>query len=151
MFVSSQIRVNMGQDYSYSQPSSSEYDITSLLEEEAALYADEAAALYADEAESSYMIGEPAEYPPRAEPVTQLSRNNSTDLMAMEEMSDDLQTQLSQLKDQGIKSEQKLVKLEKTVVVCLLVCVLLLMGLVFIYLRGRASKGTYKLKSYAAI
>ncbi|KAJ4889096.1 Uncharacterized protein Rs2_28844 [Raphanus sativus] len=99
----------------------------------------------------SYMIGEPTEYPPRAEPVTQLSRNNSTDLMAMEEMSDDLQTQLSQLKDQGIKSEQKLVKLEKTVVVCLLVCVLLLMGLVFIYLCGRASKGTYKLKSYAAI
>ncbi|KAJ4917869.1 Uncharacterized protein Rs2_03419 [Raphanus sativus] len=98
----------MGQDYSYSQPSSSEYDITSLLVEEAALYA--------DEAESSYMITEPAEYPPRTEAVTQLSRHNSTDLMAMEEMSDDLQTQLSQLKDQGIKSEQKLVKLEKTMV-----------------------------------
>ncbi|KAG2329621.1 hypothetical protein Bca52824_000801 [Brassica carinata] len=58
--------VNMGQDYSYSQPSSSEYDITSLLEEEAALYA--------DEAESSYMVAEPAQYPPRAEAVTQLSR-----------------------------------------------------------------------------
>ncbi|KAG2243693.1 hypothetical protein Bca52824_094453 [Brassica carinata] len=125
----------MGQDYSYSQPSSSEYDLTSLLEEEAALYA--------DEAESSYMVAEPAQYPPPAEAVTQLGTQNSVDLMAMEEMSDDLQTQLSELKEQGIKSEQKLLKLEKTVVVCLLVSALVLIGLVFIFLRGRASKGTY--------
>ncbi|KAH0902039.1 hypothetical protein HID58_041542 [Brassica napus] len=42
----------MGQDYSYTQPSSSdEYDLTSLLEAEAALYA--------EEAESSYNIVEP--------------------------------------------------------------------------------------------
>ncbi|KAL0693882.1 hypothetical protein Bca4012_061062 [Brassica carinata] len=118
----------MGQITILSQPCSSEYDITSLLEEEAALYA--------DEAESSYMVAEPAQYPPRAEAVTQLRRHNSADLMAMEEMSDDLQTQLSELKEQGIKSEQKLVKLEKTMVVCLLVSVLVLIGLVFIFLRG---------------
>ncbi|KAG2315471.1 hypothetical protein Bca52824_018593 [Brassica carinata] len=50
----------MGHDYSYSQPSSSdEYDITSLLQAEAELYA--------DEAESSYTIAEPVQYPPQPE------------------------------------------------------------------------------------
>ncbi|KAG2269543.1 hypothetical protein Bca52824_064098 [Brassica carinata] len=50
----------MGQDYSYSQPSSSdEFDITSLLQAEAELYA--------DEAESSYNMSEPFQYPPQPE------------------------------------------------------------------------------------
>ncbi|KAL0834355.1 hypothetical protein Bca101_086244 [Brassica carinata] len=50
----------MGQDYSYTQPSSSnEYDITSLLQAEAELYA--------DGAESSYHIAEPVQYPPQPE------------------------------------------------------------------------------------
>ena len=69
----------------------------------------------------------------------------------MEEMRD-FQTQLRQLKDQGNESEQKLVKLEKTVcelskkksevtngfelVVCLMVCVLVLIGLVVMFLPG---------------
>ncbi|KAG2315376.1 hypothetical protein Bca52824_018498 [Brassica carinata] len=49
----------MGQDYSYSQPSSSsEYDITSLLGE---------AQLYADEAQSSYNIADPVQYTPQPE------------------------------------------------------------------------------------
>ncbi|XP_013617752.1 PREDICTED: glutathione S-transferase T2-like [Brassica oleracea var. oleracea] len=52
----------MGQDYSYSQPSSSEeydIDITSLLQAEADIYA--------DEAESSQNIAEPFQYPPQPE------------------------------------------------------------------------------------
>ena len=73
------------------------------------------------------------------------------DVAVMEEMSD-FQTQLRQLKDQGNESEQKLVKLENTVcelsknksgatngfelVVCLMVCVLVLIGLVVMFLPG---------------
>ncbi|CDY59377.1 BnaUnng00620D [Brassica napus] len=50
----------MGQDYSYSQPSSSdEYDITSLIQAEAELYG--------DEAESNYHIAEPLQYQPQPE------------------------------------------------------------------------------------
>ena len=50
----------MGQNYSYSQPSSSdEFDITSLLQAEAELYA--------DEAESSYNMAGPFQYPPQPE------------------------------------------------------------------------------------
>ncbi|XP_013601466.1 PREDICTED: uncharacterized protein LOC106308908 [Brassica oleracea var. oleracea] len=164
----------MEKDYSYNQPSSSdEYDITSLLQAEAEMYA--------DEAESSYNIAEPVQYPPQpeaddgipttcycgGEPVVATSytpkdpgRRYFTcdnvddgdchvrkwwDVAVMEEMSD-FQTQLRQLKDQGNESEEKLVKLEKTVcelskkksrvtngfelVVCLMVCVLVLIGLV---------------------
>ncbi|KAG5391437.1 hypothetical protein IGI04_021400 [Brassica rapa subsp. trilocularis] len=49
-------QTTMGQDYSYSQPSSSsEFDMTSLLLAEAKAYA--------DEAESSYPIEEPVQYP----------------------------------------------------------------------------------------
>ena len=64
----------------------------------------------------------------------------------------DFQTQLRQLKDQGNESEQKLVNLEKTVcelfkkksgvtngfelVVCLMVCVLVLIGLVVMFRPG---------------
>ncbi|KAG2245034.1 hypothetical protein Bca52824_093135 [Brassica carinata] len=52
---------NMGQDYSYSQPSSSSdsIDITSLLHAEAELYA--------DEGQSSYNNPEPVQYPPQQE------------------------------------------------------------------------------------
>ena len=61
----------------------------------------------------------------------------------MEEMRD-FQTQLRQLKDQGNESEQKLVLLEKTVYelskkksgVKLMVSLLVLIGLVFLFLRG---------------
>ncbi|WZZ75054.1 hypothetical protein YC2023_086424 [Brassica napus] len=50
----------MGQDYSYSQPSSSdEFDMTYLLEAEAALYA--------DEGHSSFSVGEPVRNPPEAD------------------------------------------------------------------------------------
>ncbi|KAL0668134.1 hypothetical protein Bca4012_030838 [Brassica carinata] len=51
----------MGQDYSYSQPSSSSnsVDITSLLEAEGQMYA--------DEAESSYFNAEAIEYQPQPE------------------------------------------------------------------------------------
>ncbi|KAG2313256.1 hypothetical protein Bca52824_024813 [Brassica carinata] len=52
--------MNMGLDYSYTQPSSSdEYDITSLLQEEADLYA--------DEAQSTCNIAGPYHYPPKPE------------------------------------------------------------------------------------
>ncbi|KAG2289134.1 hypothetical protein Bca52824_048738 [Brassica carinata] len=53
---------NMGQDYSYTQPSSSEdssLDITSLLQAEADIYA--------DEAQSMHNISEPYHYPPQPE------------------------------------------------------------------------------------
>nr|VDD56020.1 unnamed protein product [Brassica oleracea] len=57
----------MGQDYSYSQPSSSdEYDITSLLQAEAEMYADEAETLKTPNI-SSYNIAEPVQYPPQPE------------------------------------------------------------------------------------
>ncbi|KAL0702583.1 hypothetical protein Bca4012_058705 [Brassica carinata] len=134
----------MGQDYSYSQPSSSSnsLDITSLLEAEAQMYADEAV--------SSYCNAEPFQYPPQpeaddgipttcyccAEPVVGCSytpkdpyRRYFTcenvddgdchvwkwwDVAVMEEMRD-FQRELRQLKSQGNESEQKLLNLEKTV------------------------------------
>ncbi|KAG2260624.1 hypothetical protein Bca52824_079918 [Brassica carinata] len=133
----------MGQDYSYSQPSSSdEFDMTSLLPAEAELYA--------DEAESSFSIPEPFESQPQpeaddgiptrcfcgAEAVVATSytpkdpgRRYFTcdnvddgdchiwkwwDVAVTEEMSE-LQRQLRQLKDQGFECEQKLLKLQKTV------------------------------------
>ncbi|KAG2322215.1 hypothetical protein Bca52824_015428 [Brassica carinata] len=51
----------MGQDYSYSQSSSSsdEYDITSLIQAEAQLYV--------DEAQSSFDMAETVQYPPQLE------------------------------------------------------------------------------------
>ncbi|KAL0802803.1 hypothetical protein Bca101_057979 [Brassica carinata] len=133
----------MGQ-YSYSQPSSSEeydIDLTSLLQEEADLYADEA---------ESENIVEPVQFesqpdaddgiPTRcycgAAPVvaTAYTRKDPGrryftcenlddgdchvwkwwDLAVMEELSD-FQRQLRELKDHGNKSEQKLKYLEKTV------------------------------------
>ncbi|KAG5405699.1 hypothetical protein IGI04_011818 [Brassica rapa subsp. trilocularis] len=90
----------MGQDYSYTQPSSSdEYDLTSLLEAEAALYA--------EEAESSYNIGEPVQCPPQPFQYLCGGHTNAEEMRAFE-------TQLSLLKDQVRESDQKLAKLEKT-------------------------------------
>ncbi|KAG2253111.1 hypothetical protein Bca52824_083247 [Brassica carinata] len=132
----------MGQDYSYSQPSSSdEFDITSLLQAEAELYA--------DEADSSYNMAEPFQYPPQpeaddgiptcycgGEPVVATSYTSKDpgiryftcdnaddgdchvwkwwDVAVMEEMSD-FQRQLRELKDQSDVNASKLVKLERTV------------------------------------
>ncbi|KAF8096690.1 hypothetical protein N665_0303s0015 [Sinapis alba] len=135
----------MGQDYSYSQPSSSdEYDVgfACLLQAEADGCP--------DETESSYIIAEPVQYPPQpecddgipkrcycgAEPVVGTSYTSKdpgrryftcqnvddgechvwkwVDVAVMEELSD-FGRQVSQLKDQGEKNEQKLVTVEKTV------------------------------------
>ncbi|KAF8049485.1 hypothetical protein N665_2202s0004 [Sinapis alba] len=133
----------MGQDYSYSQPSSSDdFDITSLLEEEAALYA--------DEADSRYHIADAVHYPTQPEAddgipttcycggehvvATSYTRKDPGrryytcdnvddgdchiwkwwDVAVTEEMSD-FQKQLRHLKDQGFECEQKLVKLQKNV------------------------------------
>ncbi|KAF8075486.1 hypothetical protein N665_1090s0002 [Sinapis alba] len=133
----------MGQDYSYSQPSSSDdFDITSLLEEEAALYA--------DEADSRNHIADAVHYPtqPEAddgipttcycggEPVVATSYTRKDpgrryytcdnvddgdchiwkwwDVAVTEEMSD-FQKQLRHLKDQGFECEQKLIKLQKNI------------------------------------
>ena len=134
----------MGQDYSYSQPSSSSdsIDITSLLQAEAELYA--------DEGQSSHNNPEPVQYPPQpeaddgiqticycgGEPVVATSSTHKDpgrryftcenvddgdchiwkwwDVAVMEEMSD-LQRQLRLLKNQGNASEKKLMLLEKSV------------------------------------
>ncbi|CAG7892918.1 unnamed protein product [Brassica rapa] len=133
----------MGQDYSYSQPSSSdEYDITALIEAEAELYG--------DEAESNYHIAEPLQYQPQPEcdegipttcycggdPVVAISSTAKDpgrryftcpnvddgdchiwkwwDVAITEEMRE-LQTQIRQFKDQGFECEQKVIKLQKTV------------------------------------
>ncbi|KAG5410031.1 hypothetical protein IGI04_006350, partial [Brassica rapa subsp. trilocularis] len=132
----------MGQDYSYSQPSSSdEYDITALIQAEVELYG--------DEAESNYHIAEPLQYLPQPEcdegipttcycggdPVVSISSTAKDpgrryftcpnvddgdchiwkwlDVAITEEMRE-LQTQIKQLKDQGFECEQKVVKLQKT-------------------------------------
>ena len=133
----------MGQDYSYSQPSSSsEFDMTSLLLAEAEAYA--------DEAESSYTIEEPVQYPLQpeadegipttcycgAEPVVETSYTPRDpgrryfscvnvddgdchiwkwwDVAIMEEMRD-VQRKIRLLKDQFFETDQKVAKLEKTV------------------------------------
>jgi len=133
----------MGQDYSYSQPSSSsEFDMTSLLLAEAEAYA--------DEAESSYRIEEPVQYPVQpeadegipttcycgAEPVVETSYTRRDpgrryfscvnvddgdchiwkwwDVAIMEEMRD-VQRKIRLLKDQFFETDQKVAKLEKTV------------------------------------
>jgi len=134
----------MGQDYSYSQPSSSSnsLDMSSLLEAEAKLYA--------DEAESPYCNAEPDQFPPQreaddgiptacycgAQPVVECSYTPKDpyirhfmcanvddgdchiwkwwDVALMEEMSE-FQRHLRQLKDQAFECDQKLLKLQKTV------------------------------------
>ncbi|KAL0663928.1 hypothetical protein Bca4012_100765 [Brassica carinata] len=138
----------MGQDYSYSQPSSSdEFDITSLLQAEAELYA--------DEADSSYNMAEPFQYPPQPEAddgiPTCYCGGKWWDVAVMEEMSD-FQRQLRELKDQSDVNASKLVKLERTVgelskkeaevihgfalEVYVMVCGLVLIGLAVMYLHG---------------
>uniref|UniRef100_M4DBE1 Uncharacterized protein n=1 Tax=Brassica campestris TaxID=3711 RepID=M4DBE1_BRACM len=123
----------MRQDYSYTQPSSSdEYDLTSLLEAEAALYA--------EEAESSYNIG----------------YTNAEEMRAFE-------TQLSLLKDQVRESDQKLAKLEKTLCdelckktswvtilgVSLLLSLLLLIAVII--LGGTASKDSTRVSDVETV
>ncbi|KAL0743514.1 hypothetical protein Bca4012_085027 [Brassica carinata] len=134
----------MGQDHSYTQPSSSSasLDITSLLEAEADLYA--------NEAESGYTIAAADHYPaapeadegiPRTcycgtEPVVETSYtpqnpyrryfscNNVDDGdchiwkwwdVAIEEELGETQLQLRMLKDQFFQQDQKVAKLEKIV------------------------------------
>ncbi|CAH8320859.1 unnamed protein product [Eruca vesicaria subsp. sativa] len=134
----------MGQDYSYTQPSSSdEFDMTSLLQEEADLYQ--------DEAESGYATGD-VQYQPQpegdegipltcycgSEPVLQTSYTQRDpgrryftcdnvsdgdchiwkwqDVAVMEEMRE-MQTQLRLLKNQFFETDQKVTKLQKIVVV----------------------------------
>ncbi|XP_048623304.1 uncharacterized protein At4g04775-like [Brassica napus] len=134
----------MGQDYSYSQPSSSSnsIDMSSLLEAEAKMYA--------DEAESPYCNAEPDQFPPQpeaddgiptacycgAQPVVKCSytpkdpyrRHFSCpnvddggchiwkwwDVALTEELSE-VQRRVRQLKDQAFECDQKLLKLQKTV------------------------------------
>ncbi|KAL0728532.1 hypothetical protein Bca4012_024625 [Brassica carinata] len=140
----------MGQDYSYSQPSSSpeSVDITSLLEAEAHIYA--------DEADSSYCNAMPVQYPRQpeaddgipttcycgAQPVLGCSYTPKDPYKR------EFQRQLRDLKVQGYESEQKLLNLEKTVDelskkkygVKLMVCLLVLIGLVLVILRGFVAK-----------
>ncbi|WZZ51668.1 hypothetical protein YC2023_051775 [Brassica napus] len=128
----------MGQDYSYSQPSSSdEFDITFLLEAKAAMYA--------DEGESSYNAAEPFKYSP-PEP-----RVADDGIPTPSEMSD-FQRQLRELKDEGHVNASKLDMLERTVgelskkevevihgfalEVYVMVYGLVLIGLAVMYLHG---------------
>ncbi|XP_048602100.1 uncharacterized protein At4g04775-like [Brassica napus] len=132
----------MGQDYSYTQPSSEEFDINSLLEAEAALYG--------DEAQSSYIIAEADQYPPEPEADEGIPRtcycgsevvvetsytrkdpgrryfscNNVDDGdshiwkwwdVAIQEELRETQTQLRMVKDQFFESDQKVAKLDKIV------------------------------------
>ena len=132
----------MGQDYSYTQPSSEEFDINSLLEAEAALYW--------DEAQSSYIIVEADQYPPEPEADEGIPRtcycgsevvvetsytrkdpgrryfscNNVDDGdshiwkwwdVAVQEELRETQTQLRMVKDQFFENDQKVAKLDKIV------------------------------------
>ncbi|KAF2596983.1 hypothetical protein F2Q68_00011307 [Brassica cretica] len=124
----------MGQDYSYSQPSSSEeydIDITSLLQAEADIYADEAESSQnkADDGipKTCYCGGQPVvatSYTSKDPGRRYFTCDNADDgdchvwkwwdVAVMEEMSD-FQRQLREVKDQRNECEQKLVKLEETV------------------------------------
>uniref|UniRef100_A0A0D3BSZ9 Zinc finger GRF-type domain-containing protein n=1 Tax=Brassica oleracea var. oleracea TaxID=109376 RepID=A0A0D3BSZ9_BRAOL len=144
----------MRQDYSYTQPSSSEdssLDITSLLQAEADIYA--------DEAQSMHNISEPKD-PGRRYFTCENADDGDChiwkwwDIAVMEEMSD-FQRQLREVKSQHNESEQKLVKVEETVselskkisgikeMFLLAVCVLLSLFIVIfmvIMLGGRATE-----------
>ncbi|XP_013590642.1 uncharacterized protein At4g04775-like isoform X3 [Brassica napus] len=132
----------MGQDYSYSQPSSSEVSLTWLLQEEADVYADEAQSRlnlqvpvqYVPQPDveegipkTCYCGGDPVvatSYTPRYPGRRYFTCQNVDDddchvwkwwdVAVTEELSD-IQTQLRQLKDQGNESEEKVVKLKETV------------------------------------
>ncbi|KAF3597681.1 hypothetical protein DY000_02024569 [Brassica cretica] len=99
----------MGQDYSYSQPSSSdEFDITSLLQAEAELYA--------DEAESSYNMAWPFQNPPQPEADDGIPTTcycGGEPVVATSYTSKDPGRR--ELKDQSVVNASKLVKLERNV------------------------------------
>ncbi|KAG5394046.1 hypothetical protein IGI04_024009 [Brassica rapa subsp. trilocularis] len=150
----------MGQDYSYSQPSSSSnsIDMSSLIEAEAKMYA--------DEAESPYCNAEPDQFAPQpeaddgiptacycgAQPVVKCSY---TPKDPYRRYFFEVQRHVRQLKDQAFECDQKLLKLQKTVcevkkksentnvfalAVCVMVSAILFIGLAAMYLSGRASK-----------
>ncbi|KAL0654283.1 hypothetical protein Bca4012_096974 [Brassica carinata] len=157
----------MGQDYSYTQPSSSsdEFDLTSLLEAEAALYA--------DEGQSSFSIAEPVDNPPEADDgiptrcycgsevaiATSYTRKDPGRLYYTCENRDDVTEEVSEvqrevrlLKEQGFHCDQKLLKLQKTVCdlkknskstngyaleVCVMVSVLAFLGLALMFVSGK--------------
>ncbi|KAJ4889812.1 hypothetical protein Rs2_29560 [Raphanus sativus] len=168
----------MGQ-YSYSQPSSSseELDITSLLEAEAQLYADEGQSSFHMPEAVQYQPQPEADdgipticycgaelviataYTDKDRGRMYFSCVNADDgdchiwrwwdVAIMEEMRE-FQSMLRRLKEEGEKSEEKQLLLEKSVGelgrensrVKLIVCLLVLIGLVFLILRGVASKGS---------
>ena len=125
----------MGQDYSYTQPSSSdEFDMTSLLQAEADLYADEGESSYTPEPEADegiprtcYCGNEPVvatSYTPKDPGRRYFSCDNVDDGdchiwkwwdVAIQEELGEMQTQLRMLKDQFFESDQKVAKLEKIV------------------------------------
>ncbi|CAH8388516.1 unnamed protein product [Eruca vesicaria subsp. sativa] len=135
----------MGQDYSYTQPSSSEeFDMTSLLEAEAALYADEGDSSFTYAAADQYRTEPEAdEGIPRicycgSDPVVETTtsyiekdpgrryfyRSNVDDGdthiwkwwdVGIQEELLETQTQLRMVKDQCFESDQKVAKLEKIV------------------------------------
>ncbi|XP_048614657.1 uncharacterized protein LOC106371842 [Brassica napus] len=126
----------MGQDYSYSQPSSSSnsLDMTSLLEAEAQLYTDAEPDQFAPQPEADdgiprtcYCGAQPAvgiSYTPKDPYRRYFTCDNVDDgdchiwkwwdVAVTEEMCE-FQRQLRQLKDQSFECDQKLVKLQKTV------------------------------------
>ncbi|KAG2332415.1 hypothetical protein Bca52824_003595 [Brassica carinata] len=99
----------MGQDYSYTQPSSSdEIDLTSVLEGEAQMYK--------DEAESSLYIAEAVQYTPSPEADDGIPTTcycGSQPEIATSHTHKDPGRRL--LKDQAFQCEQNVVKLQRTV------------------------------------
>ncbi|KAF8081078.1 hypothetical protein N665_0907s0002 [Sinapis alba] len=148
----------MGQDYSYSQPSSSSdsLDITSLLEAEAQMYKDEAEKADDGIPTQCYCGAVPiigCSYTPK-DPYRRYFTCHHVDdgdchvwkwwdVAVMEEMRD-FHRELRQLKAQGNESEQKLVIVEKTLSdiskkesgVKQMICVLVLICLVFVIMHG---------------
>lgn len=144
----------MGQDYSYTQPSSSSASLdTSLLEAEAELYRDEAVSgyvprPYAVEADD----GMPEADDGMPEGDDGMTATWYCGAVAETEELGDVQTQLRMLKEQGFELDQKLVKLQKIVckknadnasvrngyvVVCLIVISLLFVGLAVMFQAGK--------------
>ncbi|KAL0676856.1 hypothetical protein Bca4012_004837 [Brassica carinata] len=140
----------MGQDYSYSQPSSSdEFDMTYLLEAEAAIYS--------DEGQSSFSVGEPAAIATsytRKDPgrlyYTCENRDDGGchiwkwwDVAVIEEVFE-VQRELRLLKEQGF--EKTLCELKKNkdstngyaLEVCVMVSVLVFLGLALMFVNGSA-------------
>ncbi|KAF2595269.1 hypothetical protein F2Q70_00043142 [Brassica cretica] len=110
----------MGQDYSYSQPSSSSNSLvmSSLLEAEAKLYA--------DEAESPYCNAEPDQFPPQREADDGIP-------MAYQKLLK-LQKTVCELKKKSETTNAFALAL------CVMVSALVFIGLAAMFLSGRASK-----------